>query len=399
MRRIFPAGRFAPVRFAGLVFVLAATLPCRLYELEHRLSPKYADFYSRVQYIMTGEERKIFLELPDTEKDRFIEEFWERRNPDPGASENAFKTEYEGRARRADELFHGEGRAGHLTDRGRIYILFGPPMERLTYPMEAAGYCREIWYYGGFPVIFVDEHCDGRYLLTAVDLEHLQAINIAQGHFQKTFEQDKKFFDYDVSWVKGPSGPDLIEGRVVIDVPYAGLWLNFTEGRLTTTLKVRVEVAEASGGAVLDLRKAYDIGLTEDELRAKKGRSYRVEIPVVVDKGVARLRAGKPVLRVAVTNDADGEELKKVVELRLESQLQAQGEDPGPAHGDGLAVRRAEQAGSGGPAFAVRVPHAVAVIDDPVLVSQEVQDVREGGQACPSQPQEFLFQPQVQALE
>jgi GWxTD domain-containing protein len=318
MTGVFPAGRPAAVRFASLLLILAAVLSCRLYRLEHRLSPKYADFYSRVQYIMTGEERKIFLELPDSEKDQFIDEFWKRRNPFPDAPENSFKTEYEARVRRADELFHGEGRPGYLTDRGRIYILFGPPMERLTYPMEAAGYCREVWYYGGFPVIFIDEHCDGRFLLTAVDLEHLQALNIAQGHFQRTFEQDKKLFDYDVSWVKVRSDPGLFEGRVVIDIPYAGLWFNFKDERLTTTLEVQVEIQDASGGQVLDIRKAHDLGLTEDELRAKKDKSYRVEIPVVLNRDLARLQAGKLSLHVAVKNAADGEELKKVVELRLE---------------------------------------------------------------------------------
>jgi GWxTD domain-containing protein len=324
MTRISPVVRVAPsrgrrlVRLAALLLVLAAAPGCRLYRLERRLSPKYAEFYSQVQYIMTGEERKIFLELPDAEREPFIQEFWKRRNPFPDSPDNAFKTEYESRIRRADELFHGEGRSGYLTDRGRIYILFGPPMERLTYPMDAAGYCREVWYYGGFPVIFLDEHCQGQFLLTAVNLEHLSALNIAQGHFQQTFEQTKKFFDYDVSLVKVQSGPDLFEGRVVVDVPYAGLWFDFKDARLTTTLEVRVEVREASGAVVLDVRKAWDVGLSEDELRAKKGKSWRLEIPIVLDKDIARLRAAALTLHVGVRNIAAGEELKKVVEFRLE---------------------------------------------------------------------------------
>ena len=320
--RAAPARPPRPTRLAAwlivLVPVLAAAPGCRLYRLEHRLSPKYVEFYSKVQYIMTSEERKIFLELPDAEKEPFIEEFWKRRNPFPGSGENAFKTEYESRVRRADELFHGEGRPGYLTDRGRIYILFGPPMERLTYPVDREGFCREVWYYGGFPVIFIDEHCQGQFVLTAVNLEHLQALNMAQGHFQRTFEQTEKFFDYDVSLVKVRSGPDRFEGRVDVDVPYAGLWFDFNDGRLTTRLEVRVEVRKASGTAVLDVRKAWDIGLSEDELRAKRGKSWRVEIPIVLDKDVARLRAETLRLEVGVRNVAADEELKKVVEFRLE---------------------------------------------------------------------------------
>jgi GWxTD domain-containing protein len=324
MIRRFEAGRFGPghrrraARLAFLGLLLAAVLSCRLYHLEHTLSPKYAPFYSEVQYIMTGEERKIFLELPDSAKDAFIEEFWKRRNPLPGSPENPFKAEYEARVRRANELFHGEGRPGYLTDRGRIYILFGPPMDRLTYPMDATGFCREIWYYGGFPVIFVDEHCDGRFLLTAINLEHLQALNIAQGHFQKTFEQSGKFFDYKVELVKGRSGPDLFEAQVAIDVPYEGVWFNFRDDRLTTALEVRLVIRDAAGMTVLDVHQAWDLVLTEDELRAKKGRSYRMEIPIVLDKDVARLRADRLTLEVGVKNAAEGEELKKIVELRLE---------------------------------------------------------------------------------
>jgi GWxTD domain-containing protein len=305
------------LRPALLVLAFAAALSCRLYQLEQRLGPKYAAFFSEVQYIMTGEERKIFLELPDSERDAFIEEFWKRRDPFPGSAENAFRTEYEARVRRANELFHGEGRAGYLTDRGRIYILFGPPMDRLTYPMDAEGYCREIWYYGAFPVIFVDEHCQGQFLLTAVNLEHLQALNMAQGHFQQTFEQATRFFDYDVALVEDGTGGERYEGRVVVDIPYAGLWFDSGEDRLTTRLEVRVELRRASGEAVLDARRSYDLGLTEDELRAKKGRRFRAEIPVVLTNDVARLRAERLTLHVGVRNAAEEGELKKVVGVRL----------------------------------------------------------------------------------
>lgn len=317
-RRSAGGRRAAGLPLALLVLAASAAVSCRLYNLEHRLSPKYAEFYSEVQYIMTGEERKIFLELPDSDRDAFIEEFWKRRNPFPDSPDNAFKTEYEARVRRANELFHGEGRAGYLTDRGRIYILFGPPMDRLTYPMDASGYCREVWYYGGFPVIFVDDHCQGQYLLTAVNLEHLQALNMAQGHFQQTFEQEKRFFDYDVALVKDRSGPDRYEGRVVVDIPYAGLWFDSGDDRLTTTLEVRVELRRASGSVVLGARRSYDLGLTEDELRTKKDRRFRVEIPVVLESDVARLRAERLALHVGVRNAAEEGELKKVVEVRLD---------------------------------------------------------------------------------
>jgi GWxTD domain-containing protein len=316
-----PDGRGeARVRTAlwALLILLAAASACRLDRLERRLSPAYADFASKVQYIMTSEERKIFLELPDSEKDRFINDFWERRNPDPDSESNAFKTEYENRVRNAENLFRSEGRPGYLTDRGRIFILFGPPSERLTYPMDGSGYCREVWYYGGFPVIFIDEHCQGRFILTAINLEHLEALNIAQARFQKTFEQDRKFFDYRVEIDRHRMKDAAFEGRIRIEVPYVGIWFDLKDARLKTVLDVRVEVRDGSGRRVWEHEGPYALALGEDELKTMSGKSYRVEIPFVLDNGAGQLRGQRLTLHVSVRNSADEEELKKVLELRLE---------------------------------------------------------------------------------
>jgi len=306
--------------FFPAVFLLALTTApsCRLYRLERRLNPADADFLSKVQYIMTREEHKIFLELPDSERAAFISDFWKRRNPDPDSETNAFKTEYEERVRNADNLFRGEGRSGYLTDRGRIFILFGPPSERLTYPMDASGFCREVWYYGAFPVVFVDEHCQGQFVLTAINLEHLQALNIAQGRFQKTFEQDTKFFDYKVDVERTRTGDSYFEGRIVIDIPYAAIWFNFQDERLTTSLEVRIEARDASGGRVWEHQSSSALAFSEDELKAKRGKSFRIEIPLVLDKDAGRLRGQRLTLHVSVRNSSGDEELKKVVELRLE---------------------------------------------------------------------------------
>jgi len=302
----------------ALLLLLAAASACRLYHLERSLSPTYADFLSKVQYIMTREERKIFLELPDSEKDQFVNDFWERRNPDPGSESNAFKMEYYDRVRNAENLFRGEGRPGYLTDRGRIFILFGPPSERQTYPVDASGYCREVWYYGGFPVIFIDEHCQGQFILTAINLEHLQALNIAQGRFQKTFEQDKKFFDYTVGIAKDRTKDPWSARRVIIDVPYAGIWFDFKDGRLKTVLDVRVEVRDGSGRRVWEHQGLCTLDLGEDELKAKSGKSYRVEIPLALGEESGRLRGQRLTLYVSVGSRAGDEELKKVLEFRLE---------------------------------------------------------------------------------
>jgi hypothetical protein len=184
--------------------------------------------------------------------------------------------------------------------------------------MDAGGYCREVWYYGGFPVLFIDEHCEGQFILTAINLEHLEAINIAQGHFQKTFEQDKKFFDYDVAFLKGPAGSSVPGGMIVIDVPYAGIWFSFKNERLTTSLDIRADTTNASGSRIWEYRNVYPLDLSESELKEKKGQNFRIEIPLVLAQEAVPLGTGKLILHLAVTNTAEGEELKKVLEFRLE---------------------------------------------------------------------------------
>ena len=88
-----------------------------------------------VPYIITGDERRTFTSLStDEEREQFIEQFWERRNPSPGSPENEFREEYYRRIAYANERFQS-GWPGWKTDRGRIYIMYGPPDERETHPM------------------------------------------------------------------------------------------------------------------------------------------------------------------------------------------------------------------------------------------------------------------------
>ena len=147
----------------ALVLIASGTSACQLYRLERSLGPVNSDFLSKTRYIITREERKVFLEMPDSAKPEFIDEFWKRRDPDPDTEENEFKIEYFHRIDEADKTFLSEGRPGWLTDRGRILILFGFPIDRITERMglETDGRCREIWNYGNFPVVYNAEQ--GRY--------------------------------------------------------------------------------------------------------------------------------------------------------------------------------------------------------------------------------------------
>jgi GWxTD domain-containing protein len=87
-----------------------------------------------VVYIITPEERSAFVHLQtNEEREQFIEQFWQRRNPDPDSAENTFKEEHYRRIAYTNEHY-ASGIPGWKSDRGRIYIMWGPPDEIDSHP-------------------------------------------------------------------------------------------------------------------------------------------------------------------------------------------------------------------------------------------------------------------------
>jgi GWxTD domain-containing protein len=94
------------------------------------LPPYYRDWLVEdVLYIVTPEERCAYLHLvTSAERDQFIKQFWLRRASDPDSLDDDFQGEHYRRIILANEKF-GIDIPGWQTDRGRIYILYGPPDE------------------------------------------------------------------------------------------------------------------------------------------------------------------------------------------------------------------------------------------------------------------------------
>jgi GWxTD domain-containing protein len=103
--------------------------------LRHELKGEYRKWLDEdVRWIITDDERKAFMQLSnDEERDKFIEAFWDRRNPNPDSEDNEFKDEHYRRIEYANEHF-AAGIPGWKTDRGRIYIVYGPPDEIDSHP-------------------------------------------------------------------------------------------------------------------------------------------------------------------------------------------------------------------------------------------------------------------------
>lgn len=116
-----------------------------------------------VPWIITDEERKAFMLLSnDEERDNFIEQFWLRRDPTPDTAENEFKEEHYRRIAYANEHFPA-GIPGWKTDRGRIYIVFGPPDEIESHP-SGGQYQRPMEEGGGSTSTFPFEQWRYRYI-------------------------------------------------------------------------------------------------------------------------------------------------------------------------------------------------------------------------------------------
>jgi GWxTD domain-containing protein len=132
--------------------------------LKIELSKTYKKWLNEdVVWIITDEERAAFKQLSnDEERDNFIEAFWQRRDPSPDTEENEYKEEHYRRIAYANEHF-AAGIPGWKSDRGRIYIMYGPADEIESHP-SGGTYERPMEEGGGETSTFPFEDWRYRYL-------------------------------------------------------------------------------------------------------------------------------------------------------------------------------------------------------------------------------------------
>ena len=117
-------------------------------KVKAELKKAYVEWINDVDPILTQSERDAWKKLAtDDEREQFIKEVWDSRDPDPDTEENEFKEQFFERIAYANEHFTS-GKAGRLTDRGRIYIKFGKPDEIESHP-AGGSYERPSWEGGG----------------------------------------------------------------------------------------------------------------------------------------------------------------------------------------------------------------------------------------------------------
>lgn len=300
--------------------LLIITSGCHYYNLEKKLDPENAQWLDQLRYIMTSKERKLFLDLPPEEREDFKREFWAKRDPDPGTEENEFKMEFENRFEQANDLFVTEGKPGWLTDRGRIFILFGPPLDRLTYPQSYSGRCQEVWYYGNFPVVFIDTACTGHYQLVTYNLTNLRQYNLmymhelsqAQAHAQQTIRGETGFFNFDWDIEARLVNGDRAEGMIKLEVPYANLWFAENDDGMVTTLALRIEILDSEDELVWENESTYEVRTNEAELADKTKHRFKIEVPFTLVEQLEQLRGGKNKIFAILTNKTGDNKLRKV---------------------------------------------------------------------------------------
>jgi GWxTD domain-containing protein len=140
--------RIAPAAALLLVLLFVAGASAALGN--EKLPQRYRDWLEKdVVYIITKEERDAFLRLTtDEDRGKFIQRFWDIRNPLPGVSTNPFREEHYRRIAYANQYFGNEaGLEGWRTDRGRVYITLGPPQQKGVYYGYRNLRPMEIWFY------------------------------------------------------------------------------------------------------------------------------------------------------------------------------------------------------------------------------------------------------------
>lgn len=130
--RVAPA---IPAAILAVTFAVALAAWPAPQTAKPAMSPYQKWLDEEVVYIITAQEKQAFESLKtDEERQKFIEQFWDRRNPVPGSAANEFKKEHYRRLAYATDRFKTQTTPGWKTDRGRIYIQYGPPDEIESHP-------------------------------------------------------------------------------------------------------------------------------------------------------------------------------------------------------------------------------------------------------------------------
>lgn len=302
-------------------------------DLPDRIPSKYEGFYNLTKYVLTDEEFEEFLMLSEKEQEEYIIDFWERTDPSPGSMSNEFRDLLLERTRDANEQFSFGRTMGSDTDRGKIYIMYGPPDEidqrdydreydrdlrhlgqRREQEADIAGDHRkqknyEYWTYentyGLRPnttLTFVDDYATGQYkLLTNLNAHQdrnvpnpLRTFLTEEGRirFQKSFDtsespimhrfQDGKEFGINLDHVLLPSDDDNVHLFALLYLPFRNLV--FIEDDLRNSVAIiQIEAVFKEGYASHNRIFREEIKIPQNTLQSNLANgSYLISLDFII---------------------------------------------------------------------------------------------------------------------
>lgn len=169
--------REAAFRMTGFetAAAVAAAAPRPADRFEGMSEAQLDTVYMPLVYLMTGDEQGLYGGLSPDGKRNFLRRFWARRDPTPGTARNEAQEDFYGRIAEANRRFREGGTAdipGWRTDRGRIFIKYGPPDELLSRPQAETSAPYEVWKYTRERIrkyVFLDQTRFGNYALIWTD--------------------------------------------------------------------------------------------------------------------------------------------------------------------------------------------------------------------------------------
>jgi len=319
-------------RFLILISLLCFHLFCASYKIiTPSLDPQSQKFLDIIRYIVTPQEERIFREMPPEDRGEFIADFWKRRDPTPETPANEFRNQYYSRLAVADKAY-GVGIPGWMTDRGRIFILLGPPTDVIKKSMgehttELSKRGRElstdtleegtrterpteIWVYNQYPdyfsgplrLVFVDYESTGDYRLTTdVEVKPFSMMSYIQsdpnmvkyqwiGEIEKDESLTKilPFLDYEKSFGKiEKSKEGNYSVSCIFEIPFGSINYQKEGGIYAYDLELIIEVKNIELKSAYREKKETSERLSEEHLKRniKEGFSVTETIMIPLEKG------------------------------------------------------------------------------------------------------------------
>jgi len=285
-----------------------------------------------VPYIITDVEKTFFINLPtEEERGKFMENFWKKRDPDPKTPENEFKLEYYRRIALANKFFGASGIRGWRTDRGKIFILLGPPNEiqRDMSPSQmgfsAFHGTKEVWNYWGLSnprlpynmeFAFVDKLGMGNYVLERsvrlgemgsdpfdigsmhVYFDYMEYMSEAmrnpfenldklRGIVTTQVTYDRIPIKYDLFYLKGSAERTHIP--LAIEIPYSALTQKEIEGEYHFSLTVLIDVSNKLGQIIFEWSKDIKFKHTSADFESLKDETLRVQTSLSLEAEAYRI--------------------------------------------------------------------------------------------------------------